>query len=129
MELNTIMLLAATTLWLSCCAALGFDLTVLHTNDIHSRFDEVTARGSSCKSADREAGKCFGGVARIKKAADDAKAEANGASIFVNAGDFFQVLLTHTCETLAVKVRFRFKLSGFPHRRSLIFFKYKILLT
>ncbi len=68
-----------------------FDLTVLHTNDLHSRFDEVTSRGSACKSSDRARGRCFGGVARVKGAADRAREEAEGAAILVNAGDFFQV--------------------------------------
>ena len=81
-------------LLLLLCSTLGqcFDLTVLHTNDLHSRFDEVTSRGSSCKERDRREGKCFGGVARIKSAADNAREEAGRAAILVNAGDFFQVI-------------------------------------
>ena len=49
----------------------GYELTILHTNDLHSRFDEVTARGSACRDKDRDAGKCFGGVARIKHAVEE----------------------------------------------------------
>ncbi len=49
----------------------AYELTVLHTNDLHSRFDEITSRGSACREKDRARGKCLGGVARIKKAVDD----------------------------------------------------------
>ena len=51
--------------------ASGYELTILHTNDLHSRFDEITARGSACREKDRAAGKCFGGVARIKRAVEE----------------------------------------------------------
>ena len=33
--------------------------------------DEITARGSACREKDRAAGKCFGGVARIKRAVEE----------------------------------------------------------
>ena len=64
----------------------AFRLTVLHTNDLHSRFDQVTASGAEC-SQNRE---CFGGVARIKQKVDSLKQEYPN-SVFLNAGDFFQV--------------------------------------
>ena len=67
------------------------ELTVLHTNDLHSRFDEITVRGSACRPKDRERGKCYGGVARIKKMADQIRDEEGGNVIMLNAGDFFQV--------------------------------------
>ncbi len=55
----------ASIMFLFCASTVSsFDLTVLHTNDIHSRFDEANARGSSCRDKDRAARKCFGGVAR-----------------------------------------------------------------
>jgi 2',3'-cyclic-nucleotide 2'-phosphodiesterase (5'-nucleotidase family) len=60
--------------------AAAFDLTVLHTNDIHSRFDEVTSRGSVCRPKDREGGKCFGGVARIKHVVSQIRNECNKSS-------------------------------------------------
>ena len=66
--------------------ASAFTLTVLHTNDLHSRFDEVSKTGGECKTKS----KCYGGVARIKHLADQIKAQ-NPNSVFLNAGDFFQV--------------------------------------
>ncbi len=70
--------------------AVSYQLTVLHTNDLHSRFDEVTASGGKCKDSKRGGASCFGGVARIKTAVDQLMAE-HPNSVFLNAGDFFQV--------------------------------------
>ena len=74
-------------------------LTVLHTNDLHSRFDEITVRGSACRDKDRAAGKCFGGVARIKKMADEVR-EAEENVVMLNAGDFFQVREIQLCREM-----------------------------
>ena len=48
-------------------------IKVLHTNDLHSRFDQVTMRGSKCRDKDRRGNKCVGGVARIKHMVDKIK--------------------------------------------------------
>ncbi len=83
-------------LWLLLLAAVAvavepadasFQLVVLHTNDLHSRFAAITSRGAQCGKGTK---KCFGGVARIKSVADRVKAENPGRVIFVNGGDFFQ---------------------------------------
>ena len=68
-------------------------IKVLHTNDLHSRFDEVTMRGSKCRDKDRRKNKCVGGVARIKHMVDQIKKQHNPDDnvVFLNAGDFFQV--------------------------------------
>lgn len=73
-----------------CCT---FKLQILHTNDMHAHFAEVDEYASSCPIADAKAGNCYGGFARIRTAAIDAKKEAskkNISSIFLNAGDTFQ---------------------------------------
>jgi 2',3'-cyclic-nucleotide 2'-phosphodiesterase (5'-nucleotidase family) len=66
----------------------AFELTVLHTNDLHSRFDEVTASGGKCRLEKDD--QCFGGVARIKYVVDQRK-KSHPNNVFLNAGDFFQV--------------------------------------
>ena len=71
-----------------------FQIRVLHTNDLHSRFDEVTLpTGSKCRDKDRTRNKCVGGVARIKHLVDKIKHQhsPNNNVLFLNAGDFFQV--------------------------------------
>lgn len=73
----------------SASAAEPFKLQILHTNDMHARFEEVNEYGGSCSSNEE----CFGGFARIKQAVTDKKNEARRAgipSIFLNAGDTFQ---------------------------------------
>lgn len=70
--------------------SLSFRLTVLHTNDLHSRFDQVTSSGSECIQGGSK--ECYGGVARIKYAVDQLRQQYPD-SVFLNAGDFFQVRL------------------------------------
>ena len=68
-------------------------IRVLHTNDLHSRFDEVTISGSKCKDKDRKSRTCYGGVARIKHMVDDIRKQHSNANndnvLFLNAGDFW----------------------------------------
>lgn len=67
-----------------------FKLQILHTNDMHARFEETDVYGGMCLPGQTD---CFGGFARVKQAVNDAKNEARLAdypSIFLNAGDTFQ---------------------------------------
>ncbi|XP_025203214.1 protein 5NUC-like [Melanaphis sacchari] len=78
-------------LWLlsTAVAAGRYRLLVLHTNDMHSRFDEIDGTGGAeCASDGRP---CYGGFARIKAAVDRERrnADVDGA-LFLNAGDTFQ---------------------------------------
>ena len=51
----------------------------------------MTSTGSKCTNKkDPENGLCFGGVARLKYMVDETKRN-NENTIFLNAGDFFQV--------------------------------------
>ena len=71
----------------------SFKIRVLHTNDLHSRFDEVTISGSKCTEKYRQKKACVGGVARIKHMVDQIKNQhkPDDNVLFLNAGDFFQV--------------------------------------
>lgn len=67
-----------------------FELLVLHTNDMHSRFDQTDVNGKPLKKPTQVA---YGGFARLKHAVDETRQEAasrNIPSIFLNAGDTFQ---------------------------------------
>lgn len=70
-------------------------LTILHTNDFHSRVEPINKYNSGCKPEDNEAGKCFGGYARMVTAIRAARAETNN-SILVDGGDQFQGSLFYT---------------------------------
>ncbi len=81
---------------LSSGAALAeFSLTILHTNDFHARFEPISRFDSGCGEEDNQAGKCFGGSARLQTAIATAKARANNA-ILVDGGDQFQGTLFYT---------------------------------
>lgn len=73
-------------------ATSGFRLTVLHTNDMHSQYEET------CRGATRADGSCdeaggYGGFPRLRSALDTerARAAADGApAVYLYAGDTFQ---------------------------------------
>lgn len=76
-------------------ASADYTLTVLHTNDFHSRFEPISKYNSGCKPEDNDEGKCFGGAARLVSAVRDARARTNN-SILVDGGDQFQGSLFYT---------------------------------
>lgn len=69
------------------------DMVLLHTNDMHSRFDETDIYCNECREDDAELGKCYGGLARIAHFVNEEKQKAkeNGVpALFMVAGDTFQ---------------------------------------
>ena len=70
-----------------------YNLRILHMNDFHSRFQPVTKRGGVCdlKKVTRPGKECIGGIARIKYFTDELLRKTKENTIFVNAGDAFQV--------------------------------------
>ncbi|MCI5100578.1 bifunctional metallophosphatase/5'-nucleotidase [Phaeobacter italicus] len=76
-------------------AAAEYQLTILHTNDFHSRFEPISKYDSGCREGDNAEGKCFGGSARLVTALADARARSNN-SILVDGGDQFQGSLYYT---------------------------------
>ena len=104
------------TRFLSSVAALGltagfaaadYKLTILHTNDIHSRIESINKYDSTCNAESEAEGKCFGGVARIKSAVDAKRAELAGQNVLVlDAGDPFQGSLFYTTYKGAAEAEF-----------------------
>ena len=43
----------------------GLDLTILHTNDVKSKIEEVHKYGGTCTQEDAARSQCVGGVARL----------------------------------------------------------------
>ena len=69
------LLTGGAVLALSTGAALAdFSLTILHTNDFHSRIEPINKYDSGCSVEDNDAGECFGGSARLITAARVARA-------------------------------------------------------
>ncbi|WP_299563897.1 bifunctional metallophosphatase/5'-nucleotidase [uncultured Sulfitobacter sp.] len=83
-------LLSAAALSLTAgTASAEYNLTILHTNDFHARFEPISKYDGPCAAEDNTAGDCFGGTARLVTAIRDAKARSNNA-ILVDGGDQFQ---------------------------------------
>ncbi|KAI8498432.1 5'-nucleotidase [Branchiostoma belcheri] len=80
---------AALCLCLCVTSCLTFDLTILHTNDVHARVEQATGGGGSCGDTDALAGKCYGGVARrLTKIREIRETESN--VLLLDGGDQFQ---------------------------------------
>lgn len=76
-------------------AQADFNLTILHTNDFHSRLEPITKYDNTCPPEDNIAGECFGGSARLMTAVAEARAKFPN-SILVDGGDQFQGSLFYT---------------------------------
>ena len=76
-------------------ASADYSLTILHTNDFHSRFEPISKYDSTCSGEDNTAGECFGGSARLVTALEDAKARLDNY-LLVDGGDQFQGTLFYT---------------------------------
>ena len=66
-----------------------FDLTILHTNDVHAHLDQFNSFGLACNEDDYAKNTCFGGVARQKTMIDQIRSE-NENVLLLDAGDQFQ---------------------------------------
>uniref|UniRef100_A0A0K8RAN6 5'-nucleotidase n=1 Tax=Ixodes ricinus TaxID=34613 RepID=A0A0K8RAN6_IXORI len=72
-----------------------FNITVLHTNDIHSHFLQSDGRGANCSEKKAAKKECYGGIARIVTKVRELK-ESEENTLFFNAGDFYQGTVWYT---------------------------------
>ncbi len=70
-------------------------VTILHTNDFHSRVEPISKYDSPCSAEDNTAGECFGGYARLVTAIAEARTRNPDALLF-DGGDQFQGSLFYT---------------------------------
>ncbi|MBD3625313.1 MAG: multifunctional 2',3'-cyclic-nucleotide 2'-phosphodiesterase/5'-nucleotidase/3'-nucleotidase, partial [Rhodobacteraceae bacterium] len=89
MTLRALLLAGASVAVSAFPAMADFNLTILHTNDFHSRFEPISKYDSGCSAEDNEAGECFGGSARLVTAVEEAKDRAE-TYLLVDGGDQFQ---------------------------------------
>ncbi|MDP5216935.1 bifunctional metallophosphatase/5'-nucleotidase [Ruegeria sp. 2205SS24-7] len=88
-------------------ASADYKLTILHTNDIHSRIESINKYDSTCDAEDEGAGECFGGVARIKSMVDARRDALAGENVLLlDAGDPFQGSLFYTTYKGAAEAEF-----------------------
>lgn len=66
----------------------GYELTILHTNDVHARFEQFNKYGTQCSESDSSAGKCFGGVARRHTKIQEIRGSHDNV-LLMDAGDQF----------------------------------------
>ncbi|XP_075980816.1 trifunctional nucleotide phosphoesterase protein YfkN-like [Anticarsia gemmatalis] len=92
--LTTVLAVAA----LSSCSIVkpsgdNFELLILHNNDMHARFEQTSQRSGACTTADREAGKCYGGFPRVAHVVKEARRAAQTGEgppvLYLNAGDTY----------------------------------------
>lgn len=70
-------------------------VTILHTNDFHSKVEPINQYDSPCSTEDNDAGECFGGYARLVTAIEEARERHPDALLF-DGGDQFQGSLFYT---------------------------------
>jgi 5'-nucleotidase len=66
-----------------------WELTILHTNDTHSRLLEIDRFGASCRDEDRDRGECIGGVARRATLVEEIRSTTPNV-LLLDGGDQFQ---------------------------------------
>lgn len=93
--MQRLMTSAAAFVLVAGAAQAEFSLTILHTNDFHSRFEPISKFDSTCSEEDNTAGKCFGGSARLVTAIAEARSKG-GNSVLLDGGDQFQGTLFYT---------------------------------
>ena len=88
-------LLAAVTTLVAAPVFAEGSVTILHTNDFHSRVEPISKYDSPCSAEDNTAGECFGGYARLVTAITEARTRNPDALLF-DGGDQFQGSLFYT---------------------------------
>lgn len=87
--------IAATVATACSYASAESSVTILHTNDFHSKVEPISKYDSPCSSEDNAAGECFGGYARLVTAVEEAR-ERNPNALLFSGGDQFQGSLFYT---------------------------------
>ena len=64
----------------------AWELSLLHVNDIHARMEETNKHSSPCTDKDRNASKCYGGLARIVTAVRKVKNEDQVSFVLLERG-------------------------------------------
>ncbi|KAF0416337.1 Metallo-dependent phosphatase [Gigaspora margarita] len=82
-----------------------WNLTIIHTNDVHSHYDQINEEFTDCTAKQLEENRCFGGIARHKTVIDRLRKE-NKNSLLLDGGDQFQgtLFFTHYNGMLSSKV-------------------------
>lgn len=70
-----------------------FKLIILHTNDMHARFEQTGVLSNKCSKSDDLSKKCYGGFARVASKVRESRRRAETGEtprvLFLNAGDTY----------------------------------------
>lgn len=80
-------------------------IRIVHTNDMHARFEETSALSTVCTPQDSKAGKCYGGFARIATLIREAR-KSKVPTLFLNAGDTYQGTVWYNVYKWQIVARF-----------------------
>lgn len=103
--LTRLLLTTATVAMTAGAASAEYNLTILHINDFHARFEAINSFDSTCSEKEAAENKCFGGIARLVTAVKDAKGRSANP-ILLDAGDQFQGSLFYNQYKGAVSAEF-----------------------
>jgi 5'-nucleotidase len=67
----------------------GFNLVIVHTNDVHAHIEQMNAYTSACKKTDEAKGKCYGGISRRVTKVKELRSQYDNV-ILLDAGDQYQ---------------------------------------
>ncbi|XP_042212345.1 snake venom 5'-nucleotidase-like [Homarus americanus] len=81
--------------WSSPARTANFELTILHLNDFHARFEETNVYSGRCSDGDRQKNRCYGGIARLSSAVR-LEREKSPNVLYLSAGDYFQGTIWYT---------------------------------
>ncbi|XP_021964441.1 snake venom 5'-nucleotidase [Folsomia candida] len=70
-------------------------VTILHTNDVHSRFRETNKYGGSCAESEQRNNQCYGGFARLHHKVQEIR-ESHKNVLYLSGGDYYQGTVWYT---------------------------------
>ncbi|XP_076062018.1 snake venom 5'-nucleotidase-like [Oratosquilla oratoria] len=73
----------------------NFELTILHLNDVHARFEETSETSGRCTEKAKEKRGCFGGFPRIHTAVSEIRRTEPNV-LFLSGGDYYQGTVWYT---------------------------------
>ena len=91
--------------YLAICFAANFELTVLHTNDVHAHIEQFNVYGGTCTPEDATKNQCYGGVARRQTVIEDLRKTIPN-TILIDGGDQFAGTLWFTVYKGKAALRF-----------------------
>ncbi|BFZ09278.1 hypothetical protein BsWGS_12317 [Bradybaena similaris] len=80
------------TVWIASfvAATAEFNLTILHTNDVHARIEEADIYGGPCTAELSVSGDCYGGASRVRTKVLEKRKQYPNSTLVLDAGDQFQ---------------------------------------